>query len=345
MSKEMTIDEALAASQKLYGLLNRGIPYAEAFKQAFPNGLPTKQDQLKKAAKAQQQAGVAQTGGLVGGALAGKVAVDAATGSGWFAPGAASAAGTAGTTGAAAAAPAAAEAALPVATAGTEAATGTLGTLGSGAAYALPALAVALGGRTAYKMATGQNKAWEDSSAADKVGRVILGMATGGLSELGNKLLGQKSTKQMEADRWGALGPQAQELYQAAHPENDNGQWANGEQWTMDKAIERAKANPDEFRGVYGNMATFKDWLTYTPEQQRAIVTGALNENLYKSDHGDIMFTDPERAKQIAASVLGGQTPQGMQPISPGLADALAPVQKPQIDAGTLRRWRMGHNG
>lgn len=61
-------------------LISQGVPAQEAFKQAFPNGIPTQLDRAKEAAKANQQAGVGQLGGTIVGALGTKAVYDAVTG-------------------------------------------------------------------------------------------------------------------------------------------------------------------------------------------------------------------------------------------------------------------------
>lgn len=112
---------------------------------------------------------------------------------------------------------AATDAALPAATTTTAAAEGAgawglpslsgAGGVGAGP-LALIGLATALGGRSAYKMLKGESKAWGKSSLADKAGRVILGNATGGLSEIANKFSGDKNRWTTEKDRISDLANQ-----------------------------------------------------------------------------------------------------------------------------------------
>lgn len=107
-----------------YQLLQSGVPAKDAFAQAFPNGIPTQQDRMKEAAKAQQKAGYGQIGGLLAGALGTKAVVDAVTGKpilggavskigGWLGGGGSGAGTTAATTGASTGATTAAELAGP----------------------------------------------------------------------------------------------------------------------------------------------------------------------------------------------------------------------------------------
>lgn len=55
---------------KYYELIRQGMNPAEAFKQAFPDGIPTQEDRLKEAADAQQDQAIGQIGGLLVGGLA-----------------------------------------------------------------------------------------------------------------------------------------------------------------------------------------------------------------------------------------------------------------------------------
>lgn len=64
------------ASLRYYDLVRRGVPAAEAYRQAFPNGLPTAEDRAKDAAKEQQKTGIGQVGGMLAGALGTRAAVD-----------------------------------------------------------------------------------------------------------------------------------------------------------------------------------------------------------------------------------------------------------------------------
>lgn len=67
-----------------YQLMQQGVPPAQAFKQAFPDGLPNSAANREKAQKKQasdsQKAGAAQLGGVLVGALGTRAAYDAATG-------------------------------------------------------------------------------------------------------------------------------------------------------------------------------------------------------------------------------------------------------------------------
>lgn len=56
-------------AMKYWQLLQQGYSPADAYAQAFPNGIPTEQERLEDAAKQEQKAGLAQAGGVLAGAL------------------------------------------------------------------------------------------------------------------------------------------------------------------------------------------------------------------------------------------------------------------------------------
>lgn len=67
-------------AETYYELIHKGVPPAEAFKQAFPNGMPTAQERAKEGAKGKQNAAVGQIAGTLVGALGTKAAFDYASG-------------------------------------------------------------------------------------------------------------------------------------------------------------------------------------------------------------------------------------------------------------------------
>lgn len=90
-----------------YELIHQGVSPAEAYKQAFPDGIPTAQDRAKADAKAKQKSGLGGAAGLVTGAVATKYLMDKVPV--WLGSGSsAGAAGTTAATGASAAGGAAA---------------------------------------------------------------------------------------------------------------------------------------------------------------------------------------------------------------------------------------------
>lgn len=63
-----------------YELVKRGVPPEQAYRQAFPDGLPTEEDEQKKAAKDQQKQALGAVGGTVAGAMLTQAAMDAVAG-------------------------------------------------------------------------------------------------------------------------------------------------------------------------------------------------------------------------------------------------------------------------
>lgn len=165
-----------------------------------------------------------------------------------------------------------------------------------------------------------------------------IGAIGGNVLGYGMKRLGlfHKTTKQREEERWGKLADKgitgAQEAFLAAHSPNDDGIWKDGptagKKWNWEDAVMRAKANPAEFRGVYGNFDTFgNDWATYAPQQQDEIVKRLINANLYDPEKGDITIKDKEAARRIKDQVLSGD------PETSALQKNIIPGQQLQSDA------------
>lgn len=209
--------------------------------------------------------------------------------------------------------------------------------------YGAGGLATALGGYKTYDafqhggkgMRTGMSTlgAGIGTMLAPGIGTVV-GALAGNALGYGAKKMGlvHKTTKQTEQERWGKLSPAAQGLYAANHPENDSGVWQTGkyagQKWTFDKALDLAREDPTHFVGVLGNVETFgNDWLKYTPEQQKAIVSGLVNNGLYKADKGDVRIRDKNLALAIRDQVLG----QG----GASAASISQPASQPQTAAAT----------
>lgn len=65
---------------RYYELVRQGVSPQEAFRQAFPNGIPTAQDRAKEQAKAGQKQAIGSVGGVLAGALGTRAVFDAVTG-------------------------------------------------------------------------------------------------------------------------------------------------------------------------------------------------------------------------------------------------------------------------
>lgn len=186
-----------------------------------------------------------------------------------------------------------------------------IASMGGLSSVAVPGAVIAgtlLAGKAGYDMLKGRD--------ANPIGRGLLGIATGGISEIAKAtgLLGRKSTKDYQDERWGALSESAQGLRQANHPEGDDGIWDTGkyagQKWTFEKAKDLAKDDPTHFIGVLGNLETFGDsWLSTPLDKQKAVVAELVRQGLYKSDKGDVLISDRDKAKAKAIydSIVNGK--------------------------------------
>jgi len=152
--------------------------------------------------------------------------------------------------------------------------------------------------------------------AAPLAGFASLGLGPLGLLALGGGLLGgglggafgRKRTEDVQRERRENLSPALQSL--TARDPNDTGVWKDGKYagqgWSWDKALDLAKEDPWHFIGNFGNFQTFGENWAHTPEeQQREVVSRLIGENLYRSNKGDILISDADRARQIYNEVRG----------------------------------------
>lgn len=182
---------------------------------------------------------------------------------------------------------------------------------------------VGLGGKAAYDMIKGKKP--------NTAGRVVLGMATGGLSEVANKFLNRKTTKEYQKEKWGNLAkasdaPTADYAKQYLNYLNsdrakEDAKYEN----TFDGKKAAGKLAAEDVWGGEGIFKTFgSDWLGKYNENQRRDISQALIDNdLLGSSKGDITVKDANKAKEIASSIFGGVTPMGQ---------AIQPVEKPVVD-------------
>ncbi len=261
-------------------------------------------------------AGAQQLGSYLGGSLGGLIGggggAAATTGA---ATGATAATGAATATGGATGAGGLLGAGSGAGAAGTTGATTAGSGMGAGLMAAAPYAGV-VGG--AYLLGNGINNYLKGKDSWDPkddpkgaASRASLAIATGGLSEVARYFgVGRhKSTKQYQDERWGKLSDAAQGLKAANHPGNDDGVWKTGkyagQEWSFDKAKDLAKEDPTHFVGVLGNLETFGDeYLGLDPEIQKQIVKQLVDEDLYKSDKGDILIGNKDRAKEIYNSIV-----------------------------------------
>lgn len=172
---------------------------------------------------------------------------------------------------------------------------GVLANAGSMGALPLAAIAAGtyLGGNAAYDMFKGRKP--------DLPGRVVLGMATGGLSEVPG-LLGfgsQKSTKDIEGNRWEAIGKQ--DLYNTKEGYDfgsTNPEFAETRDERFLKASDIYNKTPD----IWANNPY---WDTWNQDKQMQYLNTLLGQGKVTEKKGGIYFDD-DYAKQLAEQMQAG---------------------------------------
>lgn len=159
-------------------------------------------------------------------------------------------------------------------------------------------------------------------------GRAQLGIATGGLSELANLMgfggiLGHKTTRDVAKEHTQELKNQGvdnaawqqyvagmRKQYEDAPPDPSKPFAGKYESWD---AYKEGGLEAADLSGVYGNMSTFgPDWANYSDQQRQDITQALIDNNLYDSKKGEVIVTDPEKAKQLAAVKLSSIIPKGV---------------------------------
>lgn len=207
------------------------------------------------------------------------------------------------------------------------------------------AAATYLGGKSAYNMLKGK----EDKSAQGYLGRGILGMATGGLSELARPFFGQKSTREKAADRTkGLLGASDDANYQSyvqgmreqynAPPPDPTKPFA-GKYASWDDYV-KGGLEANNLTGVYGNIKAYGPrWANLTEQQRQAVTQENINSGLYYSDKGDVLIKDEAKALENL-NKIAPETPQAApaptQPqrsstLSPGIGKDGKPIRNPGL--------------
>jgi hypothetical protein len=175
-----------------------------------------------------------------------------------------------------------------------------------------------LGGRSALRMLQGKQKNWKDASLADNAGRLVLGMATFGGSELANKLFGgHKSTRDVargntsrllkvspEDTKWQDYVKGMRGQYDAAPSDPSKpfaGKYAN---WNEYK---KAGLEAGDLTGVLGNLELGPDYGKASFDQQKAITQKLIDKDQYYSKKGEVKIKDQALAKQIASEILGAK--------------------------------------
>jgi hypothetical protein len=172
-----------------------------------------------------------------------------------------------------------------------------------------------LGGKAALDMLHGKT----DNSPLGIAGRATLGIATGGISELGKAMgwWGNPSTQDLQKQRWDKLEKQG--IAGVAEQNKINQQVANSDmagkmigsdgqvkKWNFQDALDQVKAGQtDQFRGVAGNFETFKDkWAALPADKQNEVVKALADANLYKSEKGSVLIADKDKAQAVFDSVV-----------------------------------------
>ncbi len=148
-----------------------------------------------------------------------------------------------------------------------------------------------LGGREALNLLQGK----DDKSLQGRGGRVVLGMATGGLSELARPFMMRKSTKEIEKGRWKGTGLDPEKYQQMIGKDYFAG--TGGEQSRDEKFL-----TPDAIRFNPDNYNNAPDWDTWTKQQQDTFLNRMLQAGKVREKKGGIYYDD-DFAKQTAVEI------------------------------------------
>lgn len=198
----------------------------------------------------------------------------------------------------------------------------------AGGLGALPIAGIGIGallaGKAGYDMFRGKKP--------NLLGRIVLGGATGGLSEIAKAagLFGHKSTKEYQREKWGDLAGSAHTPTQTYA--NNYLNYLGSDQAKIDaqypNTFEGKKAagtlKAEDVWGGHGMFKTFgDDWLgKYTEDQRRAVSNALLANDLIRTSKGDQYITDEARAKELAASSIQSLLAKpANNPNSPGFKD------------------------
>lgn len=189
------------------------------------------------------------------------------------------------------------------------------GSLGGLGALGGIAAATYLGGKSAVNMLKGK----EDKSAQGYLGRGILGIATGGLSEIARPFLGQKSTRDRQSEVSNRLLNEAgddqvaqqyvssmRDQFSSAPP--DPSKPFAGKYGSFDE-YRTAGLEANDLSGVQGNMDAYgtKEWANLTQDQRVKATQALIDNDLYESKDGGVQVKDEAKAKQIIDQALGQQ--------------------------------------
>jgi hypothetical protein len=211
--------------------------------------------------------------------------------------------------------------------AGAEAASPTI--LGNAAGMGvLPLAGIAagtyLGGKSAYDLIQGN----KDNSIPGKIGRGTLAVATGGISELARAsgIFGGKSTKEIEAGRWGAVGKEGAMPEGYDYFSGTGGEKSRDEKFLTPDAI---RMNPDNYNNV-------PDWDSWDKISQDRFLSTLLKEGKVQEKKGGIYYDD-DRAKSLAEEIRKSSTPASSAAQS-AMQSTKLPTQE-QVATSSLGGW------
>ena len=203
---------------------------------------------------------------------------------------------------------------------------GNLGSLGVGPLAAI-AGATALGGKAGYDMLQGKK--------ADVPGRVVLGMATGGISEIANALLNRKSTRDIAKSHTkdllsqGKDNPAWQNYVQgmrAQYAKAPTGPAFAGKYNSWDE-YKRAGLEAADLTGVRGNLKTFgPGYESLGFDRQKQITQALIDANLYESKKGEVNITDAAKALALRDQILKTALPAQSAVTAPVNLGSSAPI-------------------
>jgi len=160
-----------------------------------------------------------------------------------------------------------------------------------------------LGGKSAYDLIRGK----KDNSLAGKAGRVTLGIATGGLSELARPFLIRKTTRDVQKDvtkelqkidpdnkNYQAFVSGMREQFNSAPP--DPSKPFAGKYATFDE-YEKAGLEAGDLTGVESALRLGSRYSDLTPEERVAFTQRAINDVGFRSSKGGVMAKDEEKYK------------------------------------------------
>lgn len=196
-----------------------------------------------------------------------------------------------------------------------------------------------LGGKAGWDMIQGKKPGLP--------GRVVLGMATGGLSEVANGLglFNHKSTREYAKERTDELAGIAPEdtgyqsyvsgmrdQYNAPPPDPSKPFAGKYGSWDEYKS---AGLEAGDLTGVYGNIKAFgPEWAGLSQDDRVRVTQGLIDADLYESNKGDVLIRDEAKAKEIRDRILAEKVKQ----------DALAAAMASGAQSGAKPMGR-GANG